>query len=210
MRLGWAGTLKQPGRPQSVINPHERRWNQIYQAILVKHLDAAPAASYDFKVKFDQTTTIRLAGALLAYSGVDSVIGPAAASRGNDPACTQNAWPRTGITQYNNANWAATPCQATKYSIRANGRNAPVADSLLLGAWVHGWSNVSTDQSWTAPAGMTERASFENNSGVRGLSQLIADELVDAGATGFRTARPSDTGNVVHSIGQLILLAPEP
>ena len=208
------------------LNPAEPQWvkpdgtwdrvtsvarnNQIYQAILVKELSSAPEASYAFKVKFDQPATIRLAGALLAYEGVASVIGPAAASRGNDPTCTQNAWPSTGITQYNNANWAATPCQAAKYSIRANSRNAPVDGTLLLGAWVHGWASVSTDQTWTFPAGMTLRDSFENNSGVRGLSQFIAEEEVDAGPTGFRTVRPSDTGNVVHSIGQLILLVPQP
>jgi len=208
------------------LNPAEPQWikpdgtwdrissvarnNQVFQAIFVKYLDSSGAApSYSFKVKFDQPTTIRLAGALLFFNGVDSVLGPALASRGNDPACTQNAWPRTGVTQYNNANWAATQCQAAKYSILANGRNAPVGGAVLLGAWVHGWANVSTDQTWTYPLGMTPLASFENNSGVRGLSQFIAGERVfAAGGTGARVARPSDTGGVVHSIGQLILLLP--
>jgi hypothetical protein len=186
------------------------RNNQLYQAIFIRRVLGAPAADYRFSITFDQTTTVRLAGALLTYAGVGAAApaGPNPASFGNDPACTANAWSGTGITRYHNAGWAATPCQNATYSVTATGQNVTAPGGVLLGAWVHGFADVSLNQTWNPPAGMTRRARFENNSGVRGLAQLIGDQPAVVGATGDKSASPTQTGNVVHSIGQLIVLCP--
>lgn len=200
----WTGV----GGGWTVVSTVSRN-NQVFQAILARRLTAAPAASYRFKVAFDQATTIRLAGSVLAYSGAQSVAPLDPGSNGNDPSCTGGAWRGTGITQYNSAAWAASPCQASTYRVRANELMTLSAGTALVAAWVHGYSSTSVNQGWTLNAPMNARAQVENKSGVRGLAQLVSDQInPPIGLTGHRIAAPAQTGGVVHGVGQLLLLCP--
>lgn len=192
-----------------VVVSNVARNNQLFQVVLARRLNAAPAASYSFQVTFDQATTVRLAGTVLAYSGVGSIAPFDASANANDPACTAGAWSGTGITQYNSTAWTATPCQASGYRVKAYELMTLGSGAALVGAFVHGYSSTSVNQTWTGPAGMAVRGQVENKSGVRGLAQLVTDQInPPLGLTGDRVAAPAQTGGVVHSIGQLMLLCP--
>ena len=181
------------------------RNGQIASSIWYKAYEASDASG----VTFTSTLSRRSSVQIVVYAGIGSAapIAPNPNSRDNG-ACSATA-DGTGETHY--SGFGSGPCYSATYRASAKALNVLIPGGMVVGQWIHGWSSTITDQTWdlSGATGMTARHQSENDSGVNGLSVVIADaSVVSTGSTGDKMASPSDVNGVVHSMGRLVMLCP--
>lgn len=123
------------------------------------------------------------AGVMVALRGVDTT-SPIVAAAGSDDNTTNTDITLTGAT-------------------------ATAADQWIIAAAAAQYTNT-TLRTWSAPAGMTERADVSSNeSGGSNVNLFVGTEpLTASGATGTRLI--SGSANTLRRVGRLIILAVAP
>ena len=160
-------------------------------------------------VTFSSTNSGRSSVQIMTYSGIGSAAPVAPSPLSWDSTTCAAGADATGFTQH--SGFGSGTCYNATYRSVAKALNATATGGILVGHWIHGWSNTTTDQTWdlTGASGMTQRHQSENDAGVGGLSVVIADSPVSAtGSTGDQAAAPSEQNGVVHALGRLVMLCP--